>query len=420
MREIIRSAERIIGRGAAEIGAPMFNALVGHLANLTKTLDIVITEEGNLVSPPTSPSKKKSKTVGADSPIQRPVTADASTDTPCWWDRDGEAEARAAPRRIPTPKGTEGSSRPVKPTLDTEMDSNMESDADVWSKVVGRTAKRKTKAKKDPVQKPSDSPPQSAKPGAAQKKPPAILIRPLAGQSYSDTVRTVRSCGLSAKDIGVNVKMRETKDGSLLLELPTSANSGSAAKTITSTISNKLGDTVGKVLQLGVNVEVEVLDLDAAATAAEVLEALRAAIPGGEDPATKAEREAIHDVRIWPTRSGQQIATAKMSRYAASKITKIPVGWTMCRVRARTVPPERCFRCQAFGHNSRSCSGTDRSGACWRCGDSGHRMADCKADHDRCLACELAGFPKIMHRPGSGACAARRRAAGRNINLADG
>ncbi|KAF0724115.1 CCHC-type domain-containing protein [Aphis craccivora] len=92
--------------------------------------------------------------------------------------------------------------------------------------------------------------------------------------------------------------MRETRDGRLLLELPTSANSGSAAKTITSTISNKLGDTVGKVLQLGVNVDVEVLDLDAAATAAEVLEALRAAISESEDPATKAEREAIHDVRI--------------------------------------------------------------------------------------------------------------------------
>jgi len=174
------------------------------------------------------------------------------------------------------------------------------------------------------------------------------------------------------------------------------------------------------VLQLGVSVDVEILDLDAATTASEVLEALRAALPGGEDPNTKAEREAIHDVRIWPTRSGQQIASAKMSRYAASKITKIPIGWTMCRVRPRTVQPERCFRCQTFGHNARSCSNTDRSGACWRCGQHGHQMKTCTATDDNCLACELAGLPKTPHRPGSGACAARKRAARPKVNPSDG
>jgi len=147
-------------------------------------------------------------------------------------------------------------------------------------------------------------------------------------------------------------------------------------------------------------------------TAAEVFEALRAAITGENDPAVAAEREAICDVRIWPVRAGQQIATAKMSRYAASKISKVPVGWTMCRVRSRTLPPERCFRCQAFGHNARSCSAQDRTGACWRCGEAGHPMKNCTADADRCLACEMAGLSKANHKPGSGACAARRQAAG--------
>jgi len=168
-----------------------------------------------------------------------------------------------------------------------------------------------------------------------------------------------------------------------------------------------LGDTVSKVLQLGAKAEFEILDLDVAATAMEVLDALREAIPGGDDPAARAERETIEDVRIWPTRSGQQIA-----RYAASVISKIPVGWTMCRVRPRRLPPERCFRCQKFGHNARNCSESDRAGACWRCSDSGHLMKECKAAEDNCLACDLAGFTKILHKPGSGSCAAKKLVSG--------
>lgn len=160
------------------------------------------------------------------------------------------------------------------------------------------------------------------------------------------------------------------------MELGKGSKSTSAAKTIASAVSCKLGNVVEKVVQLGVLVEVEILDLDAAATTDEVLAALRLAIPGDDDPAAKAERETITDVRIWSTRSGQQIATAKMSRHAATANSRILVGWTMCRVRPRTLPPTRCFRCHAFGHNSKDCSAPDMTGACWRCGTLGHVMKD--------------------------------------------
>ncbi|XP_016660926.1 uncharacterized protein LOC107884060 [Acyrthosiphon pisum] len=203
--------------------------------------------------------------------------------------------------------------------------------------------------------------------------------------------------------------MRQTRDGCLLLELPKGSSSMKAAKTIASAMSSKLGDSVGKVVQLGVQVEVEVLDIDATATASEVLEALRHAIPGQDDPAARIDRDVVSDFRIWGTRSGQQIATAKMPRSIAASIARVPIGWTMCRVRPRTLPPERCFRCQAFGHNSRSCTAEDRTGACWKCGVAGHLMKDCAEGDDRCVACETAGLPKVSHKPGSGACAARRK-----------
>jgi len=93
-------------------------------------------------------------------------------------------------------------------------------------------------------------------------KPPAVLIRPVEGKSYTDTVRTVRTCDLLAQDFGSNITMRETRDESLLLELAKGSKSAAAAKTIAAAISAKLGDSVGKVSQLSVQTEVEILDLD--------------------------------------------------------------------------------------------------------------------------------------------------------------
>jgi len=321
------------------------------------------------------------------------------------------------------------------PTKDlAEEISSLKSEVGELSKMVGQLASMKAtetsewtevvKRKRNPANPNSSSSAQPAKPLKAassgrprvklpSKKPPAVLIKPSEGKTFAETVRTLRSSGLSAQELGASVAMRQTRDGCLLLELAGGVRTDAAAKKIASTISARLGDSVGKVVQLGAQVEVEVLDLDAASSAAEVLEALRAAIPGDE-PTAAAEREAIGDVRIWSVRAGQQVATAKVSRYAASLISKIPVGWTMCRVRPRSPPPERCYRCQAFGHTARSCSGTDRSGACWRCGDLDHRLATCKAERDRCLACEMAGLPKVTHKPGSRVCAARRLVAGGN------
>jgi len=215
-------------------------------------------------------------------------------------------------------------------------------------------------------------------------------------------------------DLGTSLSMRETKDGSLLMELPKGGGSALAAKKIASAFSARLGEGIGRISQLGVLVDVEVLDLDACATATEVLDALRAAVTGADEETLRADRESICDARIWSTRSNQQIASARMPRHLATQISKIPVGYSMCRVRPRTLPPERCFRCQAFGHSSRSCTAvTDRTGACWKCGKTGHAMSSCTEPDDNCLACQLAGLPKVSHKPGSGACAARKLAASR-------
>lgn len=203
--------------------------------------------------------------------------------------------------------------------------------------------------------------------------------------------------------------MRRTRDGHLLVELAKGVGSVEAAQKLSSAIATRLGEAVGVVSHLGQYAVVEIVDLDAVATEGEVLAALRAAIPGAEDDqAAIYDRQAVQVTGLWSTRSGQKIATARMTRAFASAVTRIPVGWTMCRVRPRRPEPEKCFRCHGFGHRSSNCSGPDLSMNCRWCGEPDHEQKDCKTDKDRCIACERTGFERFTHEPGSGACKARR------------
>jgi len=395
MMGVVSSAKLVMDRSVDEDLRAHIELLLTRSADAFTTVDSLLERNGDVVG-----LLKPSACVSSGK-----TTADASTDmelTPGFWDSQASRTA-ATSRRKPTPRAPAAQFPP-----ETEADTAMETDAEDWSKVVGR---RSRQAKTTTTA--ADCPPAArrSQPSGFSNKAPAILVRNAEGKNYRDTIQAVRNCGLSREDIGTNVTMRQTRDGCLLLELPKGASSTSAAKKIVSAMTSRLGNSVGKVQQLGLQVEVEVLDIDAAATAQEVLDALRDAIPGQEDPAAKVDREVICDVRIWGTRSGQQIATAKMPKHLAVLITRVPIGWTMCRVRARTIPPERCFRCHAFGHNARDCKAADRTGACWKCGVTGHAMKDCVEADDRCVACESAGLPKIAHEPGSGACAARRQSA---------
>jgi len=125
--------------------------------------------------------------------------------------------------------------------------------------------------------------------------------------------------------------MRETQDGSLLMKLPRGEKSAAAAKKIASAFSERLSSEIGRISQLGVLVDVEVLDLDSCATSDEVLEALHAAVAGEDNASLVAKRASICDVRIWPTKSKQQIASARMPRHLATQISRIPVGYSMCK-----------------------------------------------------------------------------------------
>lgn len=66
-------------------------------------------------------------------------------------------------------------------------------------------------------------------------------------------------------------------------------------------------------------------------------------------------------------------------------VGRLRVGFVYTRVRP-IVLPQRYFKCLAFSHNIRECSGLDRSNCYWRSGCTGHLRYDCTATRDRAKA----------------------------------
>lgn len=236
-----------------------------------------------------------------------------------------------------------------------------------------------------------------------QSKTPAVLIK--VQGSYADTLRAVRNADINIDELGAKVAaMRRTQSGDLIVELARGPDAAAATGTLRDKLSAALGGTT--VTSLGQMVDVEVADLDGVSTKEEVLAALVEGLYGSETP----PRESVTVTGLWATRGERQMATARIPASLASKLEFVRVGWLQCRVRPRRAQPLRCFRCHGFGHSSGTCRGPDLSACCRRCGVADHKEMDCAAGNDLCVACDRDGLPKIPHRTGSGACAARRAA----------
>lgn len=76
------------------------------------------------------------------------------------------------------------------------------------------------------------------------------------------------------------------------------------------------------MVQLGGLLENKIVDLDPAIGKGAVLVALCGAIGRDDEPELKADRAAVIITGLWATKTGQQIARAKMSSKALEKIDK--------------------------------------------------------------------------------------------------
>lgn len=177
-------------------------------------------------------------------------------------------------------------------------------------------------------------------------------------------------------------KMRRTQKGELLIEVRGGTDS---AEKIRDELARSLG-TEAKVRKLESTSPVEICDLDEVTTKEEVLGALTSSL-GFEGARVVSIRKAY---------GGSQTAVVVLPSGMAGKLCtagRLRVGLISARVRP-TELQLRCFRCFAFGHTMRECTGTDRGTCCWRCGGEGHLSRDCRATRD-----EAEAFRAILSGP---------------------
>lgn len=194
--------------------------------------------------------------------------------------------------------------------------------------------------------------------------------------TYADTLRKVRETEVDFNSLGTKVtSIRKTVSGVLIVELTKSNKSLAAVDVLRNKIAAVIPDSSVKCLRQ--TSEVEIVDLDEVTTKEEVHAALL--------KNSNADGSTISVTGIWRTRSGQQMATATVPVVVADKLTHVNIGWLRCRVRPRREQPQRCYKCHGFGHASRRCTGLDLTGACRRCGLSGHQEKTCSAGEDKCI-----------------------------------
>jgi len=216
MRSSLKSAIYEAKTSANE--SPGMTRILRTLEGLQGIMAGLITKKGKLVSPLVSPLSKRTKEDNREEAkpnnargnialdvqaVHKPSTTDASTDTPVWWAYSTfENFVDPCVRRD---QRDGGSGFPALPPQDKSSGANAATGTEppTWSKVTSRSNRKASKAApRDPGVQRQTNP----KPTSMSKKPPALLIKPSAGRSYSDTVRSLRTCGLTMADIGTDVK----------------------------------------------------------------------------------------------------------------------------------------------------------------------------------------------------------------------
>jgi len=197
--------------------------------------------------------------------------------------------------------------------------------------------------------------------------PLAVIVRS-GDDAFSELLRTVRS-KVDVENTGTIIsKMRETRNGSLLIEINSDTESADLVK---AEIERSMGPGAS-VMKTGSNALIELRHLDGMTNAKNVAETI-----------VRESIVSLTEVNVLNIRwanGGFQAATvpAVVARLMC-QVGRLRVGLVYSRVglsEGRT----RCYRCFAFGHESRDYQGVDQSQCCWRCGNNEYFAKDCKAE----------------------------------------
>ncbi|XP_046681479.1 uncharacterized protein LOC124368248 [Homalodisca vitripennis] len=267
--------------------------------------------------------------------------------------------------------------------------------AEAASKKTPAKGKKKVQVSEPVKETPSKTSRKPSRPRLKKPRPEAILIKPLGGRSFADVLGQIKTQAKPEETETTIKSIRRTQNGDVLLELGKSRDKDGFAASLKAALGDK-----GSIRTLQPRCSVEIRDLDALSTEDEVIKALKKALP--ELPGEAG------GLKVWltkPNRSQQRMAIAELGEKHANKLLSLQhlrFGWVSCRLKQRVIV-QRCYRCLAFGHSSRTCRGPDRSFNCLRCGDQGHKKKDCTSSLS-CFLCKETGSAgnALGHLPGSG------------------
>lgn len=247
-----------------------------------------------------------------------------------------------------------------------------------WTEVVKRTRRTKTQPntaqpeRKDLQMGPADKP-------RARTRPPAIMVE-VAPDKYAEVAMKIRNETDLGGTGGRVVGIRQARRGGIIIEV---RGDGTQVEAVRAEVSKAAGhDAVVNTIYNKIMIEIR--DMDEWTQADEIQDAIV--------KATEFGKEAITVLNVRKQYNGTQAALVLVPARAARHLLsdRLKIGMVYCRVRERE-RRERCYRCLAYGHEGRTCSGTDRSACCRRCGGPEHFAKNCTAPRE-----EAEVFAKVL------------------------
>lgn len=192
--------------------------------------------------------------------------------------------------------------------------------------------------------------------------------------------------------------LRKTRTGLCLLKIQANRDGREEFKRV---LQEAVGNA-GSVKTAISRVQLEILDLNCAATRADVVQALK----------NETGRDADFGVHIFgPNRAEQYMAVCELEPQEAKVLLgrgRIGIGWVRCRIRKR-IAVTKCNRCLGYGHAKIHRENEDRTKCCRKCGKTGHFATDYK-NKPACSLCAEAGTAEVGHLAGYGNCQSFRAA----------
>lgn len=324
-------------------------------------------------------------------------------------DEDMDVDGTSTPRRVSkakrrkrgTPTSTEERELKKRKQREELLSGQPEEKGGGRSEQEWQTARKKERSRKISQKQPQKKP---QKPREWPTLPNSLVIHKKGDLSYAEILSRIKK-DPALRDAGECVKkVRRTNAGDLLIVL--NKESSARALELRSQFEGALGEsaTVQSKVQ---EADLEIRDLEEDATKEEISAALQRAL-GSDYSATERSLRSLRKAF-----GGTQTAVIRLVVPAARKLLgtgTIRVGWCSCRIR-EVVRPLKCFRCWKFGHLSRNCkSSVDRARDCIKCGNAGHKVAEC-TESAKCVICaEVGDGAPTDHIAGSSRCPAYTRA----------